>query len=113
MGEAQRMAPDLSSNQVGLLVFSAEKPIKEKPSMAIIKMYTTSWCGDCRMTKMFLAEKNISYEEIDIEETPGAAEIVMKANDGKRKVPTLDIDGRFLALSPFNRRQLEEALGLA
>jgi len=78
-----------------------------------IKMYTTSWCGDCRMTKMFLAEKNISYEEIDIEETPGAAEIVMKANDGKRKVPTLDIDGRFIAVSPFNRRQLEEALGLA
>ena len=61
--------------------------------MAEIKMYTTSWCGDCRMTKMFLAEKGISYEEIDIEKTPGAAEIVMQANDGKRKVPTLDIDG--------------------
>jgi len=81
--------------------------------MAEIKMYTTSWCGDCRMTKMFMAEKGISYEEIDIEQTPGAAEIVMKANDGKRKVPTLDIDGRFIAVSPFNRRQLEEALGLA
>jgi mycoredoxin len=81
--------------------------------MAQIKMYTTSWCGDCRMTKMFMAEKGISYEEIDIEQTPGAAEIVMKANDGKRKVPTLDIDGRFVAVSPFNRRQLEEALGLA
>jgi hypothetical protein len=37
----------------------------------------------------------------------------MKANGGKRKVPTLDIDGRFVAVSPFNRRQLEEALGLA
>ena len=34
----------------------------------------------------------------------------MKANDGKRKVPTLDIDGRFVAVSPFNRHQLEEAL---
>jgi mycoredoxin len=78
-----------------------------------IKMYTTSWCGDCRMAKMFLAEKGISYEEIDIETTLWAAEIVMQANDGKRKVPTLDIDGRFVAVSPFNRRQLEEALGLA
>jgi mycoredoxin len=82
-------------------------------AMAEIKMYTTSWCGDCRMTKMFMAEKGIRYEEIDIEQTPGAAEIVMKANDGKRKVPTLDIDGRSVAVSPFNRRQLEEALGLA
>ena len=52
------------------------------------------------MTKMFMAEKGISYEEIDIEQTPGAAEIVMKANDGKR-VPTLDIDGRFVAVSPI------------
>ena len=81
--------------------------------MARIRMYTTSWCGDCRMAKMYLAEKGISYEEIDIEKTPEAAEIVMRVNQGKRKVPTLDIDGRFLALSPFNRRQLEEALGLA
>jgi mycoredoxin len=80
--------------------------------MAEIKVYTTSWCGDCRMTKMFLAEKGISYQEIDIEEIPEAAEIVMKANGGKRKVPTLDIDGRFVAVSPFNRGQLEEALGL-
>ena len=81
--------------------------------MASIKMYTTSWCGDCRMAKMFLAEKGINYEEINIEETPGAAEIVMQANNGKRKVPTLDIEGRFVAVSPFNRRQLEEALGLS
>lgn len=81
--------------------------------MARIRMYTTSWCGDCRMAKMYLTEKGISYEEIDIEETPEAAEIVMWVNQGKRKVPTLDIDGRFLVLSPFNRRQLEEALGLA
>jgi glutaredoxin len=65
------------------------------------------------MAKMFLAERGIAYEEIDIETTPEGAEIVMRANDGKRKVPTLDIDGRFVAVSPFNRRQLEEALGLA
>lgn len=80
--------------------------------MAAIKMYTTTWCPDCRMAKMFLQEKGITYEEIDIEKTPGAADLVMQANNGKRKVPTLDIDGRFIAVSPFNRRQLEEALGL-
>lgn len=81
--------------------------------MARVTMYTTSWCPDCRMAKMFLAEQGIAYEEIDIEKTPGAAEVVMQMNDGKRKVPTLDIDGRFVAVSPFNRRQLETALGLA
>jgi mycoredoxin len=65
------------------------------------------------MAKMFLAERGIAYEEIDIEKTPGAEEIVMQANNGKRKVPTLEIDGRFVAVSPFNRRQLEEVLGLS
>lgn len=81
--------------------------------MAAIKMYTTAWCPDCRMAKMYLAEKGIDYEEIDIEKTPQAADVVMRANNGKRKVPTLDIDGRFVAVSPFDRRQLETALGLA
>ena len=81
--------------------------------MAAIKMYTTSWCPDCRMAKMFLAEKGIDYDEIDIEKTLGAADIVMQANNGKRKVPTFDINGRFIAVSPFNRGQLEDALGLA
>lgn len=81
--------------------------------MGAIKIYTTNWCPDCRMAKMLLAEKGIEYEEIDIEKEPGAADLVMQANHGKRKVPTLDIDGRFIAVSPFNRRQLEEALGLS
>jgi len=81
--------------------------------MTAIKMYTTSWCPDCRMAKMFLAEQGIAYEEIDIEETPGAADIVIQANSGKRKVPTFDINGRFTAVSPFSRRQLEEALGIS
>jgi len=33
-----------------------------------IKMYTTSWCGPCKMAKKFLAEKGYNFEEIDIEE---------------------------------------------
>jgi glutaredoxin len=37
--------------------------------MPEIKMYATSWCGDCRMTKMFLAEKGITYGK-SISRTP-------------------------------------------
>jgi mycoredoxin len=43
-----------------------------------IVMYTTTWCPDCRAAKKFLASKGLSYEEINIEENPDAAEIVMK-----------------------------------
>ena len=80
--------------------------------MPELKMYTTSLCGDCRAAKRFLSEKGIRFEEINIEHVDGAAEIVMRANQGRRSVPTLDIDGRFLSCSPFDRRKLSEALGL-
>ncbi len=77
-----------------------------------IKMYTTTWCPDCRLAKRFLDEHSVAYEEINIDGDPAAAETVMKATGGKRQVPTFDIDGRILTTSPFNRHKLAEALGL-
>lgn len=81
--------------------------------MPNIKMYTTTWCGDCRNAKRFLNENNIAYEEINIEETEGAAERVLKLNDGKRKVPTFEIDGRAFNLSPYDERRLRAELGMS
>ena len=57
--------------------------------MAQMTMYTTSWCGFCRRLKTLLDREGIGYEEIDIERTPGAAEIVMQVNGGDRTVPTV------------------------
>ena len=81
--------------------------------MATIKMYTTTWCGDCRHAKRFLNERGIAYEEINIEETEGAAEYVMRVNAGKRKVPTFEVDGRTFNLSPYNELKFREELGLS
>jgi len=80
--------------------------------MPQIKIYTTSLCSDCRAAKRFLSERNIPYEEINIEDVDGAVAIVMQANQGRRSVPTFEIDGQFLNCSPFDRRKLSEALGL-
>lgn len=77
-----------------------------------IKMYTTQWCGDCRHAKRFLNERGVAYEEIDLEVTEGAAEYVMKVNDGRRKVPTFEVDGRVFSLSPYDERRLKLELGL-
>ena len=41
---------------------------KRTPHNTKIKIYTTSWCGPCKMAKKFLAEKGYNFEEIDIEE---------------------------------------------
>lgn len=77
-----------------------------------IKMYTTTWCSDCRRAKKFLSEHNIAVEEINIEEVEGTAEHVMRLNDGKRKVPTFEVDGRAFNLSPYDERKLRAELGL-
>ena len=41
---------------------------KRTPNNTNIKMYTTSWCGPCKMAKKLLTEKGFNFEEIDIEE---------------------------------------------
>ena len=81
--------------------------------MANIKMYTTTTCGDCRNAKRFLKEQGVHFEEINIEEAEGAAEYVMLLNDGKRKVPTFEVDGRAFNLSPYDERKLRAELGLS
>jgi mycoredoxin len=52
-------------------------------------MYTTPWCGYCHRLKGQLDREGISYDLVDIEQDPTAAEIVMSANNGNQTVPTL------------------------
>ena len=76
-------------------------------------MYTTPWCGDCRNAKRFLEERGIAYEEVDIDQRPEAAEIVMKLNNGLRKVPTLDIGGTIVSGDRFDAARFEKDLRAA
>jgi mycoredoxin len=76
----------------------------------MIKMYTTSWCGDCQITKNFLTKLNIPFEEINIEESTEAADYVVKVNAGKRSVPTLVYNGEATSLSGFSRAKFEAFL---
>ena len=80
--------------------------------MQTVTMYTTTWCPDCRRAKSFLRESGVDFREVDIEEDPSAEAIVIKANDGKRTVPTLEIGGRYFACSPFDAEQLAEELNI-
>ncbi len=60
-----------------------------------IVVYTSFWCPDCREAKRFLQQHNLSFKEIDIEQTPGAAEEVVKQT-GKRAIPQFVIDGEWV-----------------
>ncbi len=78
-----------------------------------IVMYTTPWCPDCRAAKTFLRARGVPFEEVDIETSPDAAAIVMKLNDGMRKVPTLDIEGTIVSGDQFDPSRFEKDLRAA
>jgi mycoredoxin len=75
-------------------------------------MYTTVWCPDCHRAKHFLQKRGIDYREVNIEEDSTAEAIVLKANNGKCKVPTLRVGDRYIACSPFNPAQLAAELNI-
>ena len=80
--------------------------------MGPITMYSTTWCPDCWRTKSFLKKRGLSFREVDIDVDSAAEEVVLKANNGKRMVPTLEVEGRYFACSPFDAEQLAEELNI-
>ena len=80
--------------------------------MEPITVYTTQWCADFRRAKQFLRERGVSFREVNIEEAPEAEELVLRVNQGRRKVPTIEVSGRYFACSPFDPCQLCEELGV-
>jgi glutaredoxin len=58
-------------------------------------LYSASWCRDCREAKRFLDKHEIPFTEINIDTTPGAADLVL-ANVGKKAIPQFVIDGKWI-----------------
>jgi mycoredoxin len=79
---------------------------------ATLTMYSTVWCGYCRRLKSQLEREGIEYTEVDIEETPGAAEFVMSVNGGNQTVPTLHFPNGNALTNP-TLAQVEEQLAVA
>ena len=68
-------------------------------------VYSAPWCPDCRTAKRFLEKHGISYKEIDIETTPGAADEVIRQT-GKRAIPQFVLNGEWVALPSGTRLPL-------
>ena len=79
--------------------FSANASANEKR----IKMYVTTWCGDCRMAKRWFDAHGIAYESINIEENDRAAEYVKRVNRGYRSVPTIVFPDGSILVEPSPR----------
>ncbi len=54
----------------------------------------------------------VAFEEINVDEDADAEELILRVNDGRRKVPTIEVDGRYFACSPFDPEQLAEELNI-
>lgn len=59
------------------------------PASGSITMFSTSWCGYCARLKSQLTKAGIAYNEINIEEVEGTAELVATINGGNQTVPTV------------------------
>lgn len=55
----------------------------------MVTMYTTTWCGYCVRLKTSLTREGIPFTEVNIEQDPSAADLVMQVNGGNRTVPTV------------------------
>jgi len=78
----------------------------------MLTMYSTPWCGYCRRLAAQLDREGISYQVVDIEQDPEAAEYVASVNGGNRTVPTvLFPDGT--ALTNPTIAQVKELLAAA
>ena len=72
-------------------------------------MYSTSLCGYCKRLKSQLNDLGITFDEVNIEEVPGTAEIVEKVNNGNQTVPTLVFSDGTAMTNP-SAKQVQEKL---
>lgn len=78
--------------------------------MELITIYSAGWCPDCRRVKKFLSERGVEFQEVDIDQDEESEELVLRVNNGRRKVPTLKVGERYFACSPFNAQKLAAEL---
>ncbi|MGZ3617570.1 MAG: mycoredoxin [Ktedonobacteraceae bacterium] len=78
-------------------------PANSSSNEQTIKMYVTTWCGDCRMAKRWFDARGIAYESINIEEDDQAAEYVSHVNRGFKSVPTIVFPDGSILVEPSQR----------
>ena len=63
------------------------------PVLAIVRIYTTPWCGYCSAALALLKGKGIQFEQIDVSSDPALRRQVAELS-GRTTVPQIFIDER-------------------
>jgi mycoredoxin len=73
------------------------------PGATAIKVYGTTWCGDCVVAKRTMDQLGVPYEWIDITGDPTAIAYVESVNGGYRSVPTIVFPNGSTLVEPSGR----------
>ena len=63
--------------------------------MADVTLYSADWCPFCNRAKKLLTDRNIDFEEINVDEKPGAREEITKKT-GHKTIPQIFIRDEFI-----------------
>jgi thioredoxin reductase (NADPH) len=77
----------------------------------VIRVYGTTWCGDCKRAKKFLGEHRVPYEWVDIDSDEQGQRIVIEASNGRRIIPAIFFEDGTVLIEPSNV-ELARQLGL-
>lgn len=81
--------------------------------MSNFTMYSTPWCGYCHRLRGQLDREGITYDVVDIEQQPDAAQIVERVNNGNQTVPTLVYADGTAQTNPSLKQVQEKIASLA
>lgn len=95
------------------MVESSSSSSSQSGATPDVTMYTTTWCGYCKRLKRMMQDDGINFAEVDIETTPGTAEIVERVNNGNQTVPTLVFTDGSAMTNPSLAKVKEKLASLA
>lgn len=86
-----------------------------RPETPTVEIYTSPFCGYCRMAKNLLSQKGVAFQEIDVSREQGARAEMVQRSGGRRTVPQIFAGGRHIGdcmeiVSLDRRGELDAAL---
>ncbi len=76
-----------------------------------IIIYSTTWCGFCKMAKDYFDQKGVAYVDKDVEVDRAAYDELLRKVEGNYMcVPVIDIHGQIIL--GFDRPKIDAALAV-
>ncbi len=65
-----------------------------------LTVYGADWCGDTKRTRNLLDEAGVTYDYVNVDDSPEDEKRIAAWNDGRAILPTLDLKGTVLVNPP-------------